>query len=441
MENYKPRFAGPRWQIVAQEPDSLAVSELQRAVQRLVPYVLPVRRAAGPEEHRIVLNAAPSQAYSIEHRDKTVTISGHLLYGVHDFISQFLRPIEKLEQLPPISVKEQPLVENRGIWTWGYVVYDYRRFIDNMARLRMNMLTLWNDCPPVNARALIEYAHARGVKIIFGFHWGWGLDHLDLSNVDDRRKIKEHVLKNYRENYRSLGADGIYFQTLTEHTQTEKNGRSIASWVCEMVNDTASALLEQDPNLTIQFGLHAISIRERYVDLKPLDPRVTIVWEDAGVIPWSYNPVTDYSQDPGWAKPEGLGSVETTLEYSKKIASLQKEFAMVPKGWINLRWDTEFEHHGPFMLGERDPEWIRRRLEERRHRWEYVNSLWLKNFPVAVKFYREFLHKKLTVTGLIEDGMFEEAIQPSVAIFAETLWNPRREPDEILRLASLRTRS
>jgi len=36
---------------------------------------------------------------------------------------------------------------------------------------------------------------------------------------------------------------------------------------------------------------------------------------------------------------------------------------------------------------------------------------------------------------LIEDGLFEESIQPSVALFAETIWNPRRSDREILQQA------
>ena len=54
------------------------------------------------------------------------------------------------------------------------------------------------------------------------------------------------------------------------------------------------------------------------------------------------------------------------------------------------------------------------------------------------QFYRQILKcqpKAMTVTGLIEDGLFEACIQPSVAIFAETLWNPQRPPEEIAQQA------
>ena len=111
---------------------------------------------------------------------------------------------------------EAPCIERRGIWTWGYVIYDYERFIDNMARLKMNTLTIWNDCPPENCSDVIEYAHARGVETVLGFHWGWGLPSFSLASREDRDAMRKQVVANYETNYRHLDLDGIYFQTLTE---------------------------------------------------------------------------------------------------------------------------------------------------------------------------------------------------------------------------------
>ncbi len=337
------------------------------------------------------------------------------------------------------EISERPLIAGRGIWTWGYVVYDYRRFLDNMARLKMNTLILWNDCPPVNAREVVAHAHSRGVKVIFGFHWGWGVEGLDLASAEHRARTREEVLRSWREDYRDLGADGVYFQTATEHDKLEIGGRSVAALARDWAGDIAGALLKEEPGLYIQFGLHAMSILDNYGDLAGLDPRVSIVWEDAGAIPYSYDPVPAYDE-PGFAKPLELGTAEKTLEYSRKLAALREgaEFAMVAKGWTKLRWGVEFEHHGPFVLGERDRAWIRRRLAGRRARWDEVNGLWRRHYPLAARFYREILDCSpagMTVTGLVEDGMFEEAIQPSVALFAETLWNPRRAEGEILKLA------
>jgi hypothetical protein len=100
-----------------------------------------------------------------------------------------------------------------------------------------------------------------------------------------------------------------------------------------------------------------------------------------------------------------------------------------------LRWGVEFEHHGPFICGERRPEYIRERLQARQGEWDWQNQLWYKNYPLAARFYREMLINSphgVLATGLVEDGMFEEKIQPSVSLFAETLWNPLQSDNDIL---------
>ena len=134
--------------------------------------------------------------------------------------------------------------------------------------------------------------------------------------------------------------------------------------------------------MKIEWGVHASSILENYTLLKDLDPRIEIVWEDAGVIPYSYDPVTEDDF------PAILNSPAATREYSKKLATFRdhSEFAMVAKGWIQMRWRTESEHHGPFIMGERAASFIRNRSRERQPRWDFVNSLWLQNYPEALRF-------------------------------------------------------
>jgi hypothetical protein len=80
---------------------------------------------------------------------------------------------------------------------------------------------------------------------------------------------------------------------------------------------------------------------------------------------------------------------------------------------------------------------IRARKQSRQSRWDRVNAMWFEHYPLAVRFYSEILkaNPNITVMGLIEDGMLEEAIEPSVKLFSETLWNPQRPPEEILQKA------
>ena len=131
---------------------------------------------------------------------------------------------------------------------------------------------------------------------------------------------------------------------------------------------------------------------------------------------------------------------DATIEYSKRLAAIRRggEFAMCAKGWIQLRWSTESEPHGSFVLGERTHEFVANRLRERQPRWDYINARWIANYPVAVRFYskmREATSAPMTVVGLIEDGMFEERIQVSAALLGEMLWNPNRDEKAVLDAA------
>lgn len=486
----KTRHPGIRWCIVGDRSDpviAFAVDELQRSIQHRVPYTLEVRAQISDAEcasrhlflvgtatddprlkrliaRRQLVEPRSEEGYSLaclaspwnaEH--KLVVVAGTdprgALYGAVDLIANELglelpslgsdRMRTELDLLAPFARQDAPLLANRGVWTWGYVMYDYRRFFDNMARLRMNMVTIWNDCVPLNCAEVIDFAHRRGIRVILGFAWGWGHRDIDLAKPSDRAALKRQVLEEYRENYHHLELDGIYFQTLTEHDNTRIGGRSLASLVCVLVNEISRALLRLDPRLVIQFGLHASSIQDDHGDLAALDPRVTIVWENAGGLPYSYIPDA-HIRTPHPAQKrmiERLPTPEKTLAYSRKLAAIRpgSEFALVPKGWLQLRWAEDFEHHGPFLLGERDHEYIRSRLAERQPRWDALNAKWLRSYPQAARFYRAMLDcrpERLTVTGLIEDGMLEEKIQSSVAIFAQTLWNPRRPDSELLHQAS-----
>jgi hypothetical protein len=305
-----------------------------------------------------------------------------------------------------------------------------------VARLKMNRIIVWNDVPPVNCRQFIEYAHSRGIKVVLGYSWGYALAKLDPTNPEHQRAIKTEVLRNFENRYKDLGMDGIYFQNFTEQSGTNVGGRTIAAVARDWVNDMARALLAKHPRLRLEWGLHASSIRENYGDLKSLDRRVKIVWEDAGEMPYSYDP--EASAAAVQAARQGLP--DATIEYSKKLATLRagEEFAMCAKGWIQLRWPSESEPHGSFLLGERTHEFIINRLRERQPRWDYVNAKWIANYPVAMRFFREVrgaTAAPMTVVGLVDDGMFEERIQPSVSLLGEMLWNPNRSEREVLEAA------
>lgn len=473
-------FDGPRWRLLFGSLTGVereAVIVLQQLLQYYLPYTLEVA-PAGPglpgEGHVAVIGvrgehpvidalirdgllpdpAAP-EGFSLALL-RNVQPSGGLLlvvagadprgalYGAHEAAARLFcggtlldgragaGRRAALDNAEPFCVSEHPAVAERGLWTWGYPITDYRGFFARMARLKMNMVTVWNDTPPLNVSAFIDEAHRFGIRVILGFHWGWGhTGSLDLSREADRAAIRESVLATYRRDYAGLSHDGIYFQTLTEHRNERLAGRSTAWWAALLVNDTARSLLDEWPGLPIRFGLHATSIGENYRDLAALDPRVTIVWEDCfGQIPWTYHPAQAV---------EPTGDFDAMLAYARRIATFRSgsAFALVPKGWTCIRWQQDFENHGSFLIGERSALETRERLALRANDWDRIDAHWLEHFPCAARFYREMLvvNPSLSACALVEDGLFEAAIAPSVALLAETLWNPFRPDTETLRRA------
>jgi len=481
------RYQDTRWQLAYganHDISGSALIELQRSLQRFMPYVLeavpaeaavrsrhlciigcpqdnPLLREliagkfmAEPEKKNGFTIAAGASPWTPECR--LIAITGYdlpgLLHGVHYFNAHVLPAhvgtlrredsLAALNRIRDFQYAEAPCIENRGIWSWGYAIYDYRKFINNMARLRLNTLVLWHDTPPLNSEDIIAYAHKQGLRIIYGFAWGWGQDGVELTRRQDRRKIGQDVVRRYQRDYEHLNLDGIYFQTLTEHGNTTQGKRSTAALACELANDVAKELLKIKPSLRLEFGLHASSIAENYPEMRALHPQIVPVWEDAGSIPFAYS--IDETPDGdihSRSKLAGVTTPEATIAYSRKLAALRgadQEFALVPKGLSSIDWINEFEHHGPYVMGERGSDELRRRFEQRSPHWDRVNRSWLSRYHEIANYYRSLRQHHpgpMTVAGLLEDGLFEWEIQPAAALFAEMLWNPHLADNEVIARA------
>jgi len=364
-----------------------------------------------------------------------------LYYGCADFCSRycgdvlcregylwdaghFIHPMER--QLTPWSVSSAPAISTRGIWTWGHVIYDYRGFFDNMALLRLNEAVIWNDRAPLNANDVVEYAHALGIRVIWGFAWGWDTGfRVDPAKLDDAAllQLKENVLETYEREYASAGGDGIYFQSFTELNEDRVGDKCIAEVVTGLVNDIAGELLRRHPALHIQFGLHATSVKTHLDLISKTDPRVHIVWEDCGAFPWHYE--TDKTEN----FPE-------TLEFTRALLSLRgknERFGAVLKGQMNLDWHN-FEHFDrPYILGERPGFFLRERLGKQDPTWKYVQAGWLKNLPLAARMIACIADRPdAIVLGLAEDAVLERRITLPTALFAALLWDPLQDPGTLL---------
>lgn len=365
-----------------------------------------------------------------------------VLYGCADFCNKYLARISiegdyytdghfgrLLKQaLVPFSLATAPKIPTRAIWTWGHMIYDYRSFFDNMARLRLNEAVIWNDRCPINAEEIVSYAHSLGIRIVWGYAWGWDnsskLERM-VADSDDAllRRIKEGAIRTYEEEYAGLG-DGIYFQSFTEINKDSVNGKSVADVVVRLVNDTAGELLSRYPDLHVQFGLHATSVKTKTEIIAKVDPRVYIVWEDLGAFPYSYRSYED-------------GGFEETLALNERLLSLRgkdERFGAVLKGLVCLDWG-HFEHFShPYVMGEYPKEFARQRAALKAPLWKSVSAGWLRNAPLAKRIAALIAEKGNAPIAemLVEDGCFEEKIPMPVAYLAELFWDAEEDAYKIL---------
>lgn len=376
-----------------------------------------------------------------------IVIAGYdasgVLYGCMDFCNRYLGDVayrnkylwtdktfdEPLgEPLNPWQSSSAPAIKRRAIWTWGHVIYDYRNFFQNMARLRLNEIVIWNDVAPLNAAEVVAYAHSLNIKVIWGFAWGWDTSCTDVLaqyGADLAGKIKEQVLATYEREYSKTQGDGIYFQTFTEHSQASAHGKSVAQIVTELVNDIAQSLFEKYPQLHIQFGLHATSVCDQLEYLKKVDKRIQIVWEDCGSFPYDYyaHQVENFDRT--------LAFTEATL----KLRGEEEQWGAVLKGMLNLDWQN-FEHFSaPYLLGERTNRYIQKRQGNKDRIWKLQQADWLKSAEYVRRIaaaVAQYGKENAVVQALVEDAMLENKIAFPVALYAEMLWAPNTDALEMI---------
>lgn len=381
------------------------------------------------------------KSYKNEYGNNVIILDGdgyvNELYSAVDFKNKYLvkvrgtgilNPVYYLNNIfendmPEYDESFVPYIKDRALWTWGYVIYDYKGYIDNMLRLKLNTLIIWNDYPPVNADELVEYAHKKGIKVIWGFSWGWGTDCMK-TDINNLKSISDEVVEKYDRDYAKLNGDGIYFQTFTETENEKINGRVIADAAVELVNMTADRLLKKYPDLKIQFGLHAMSVKNKTEYIKNVDERILILWEDCGAFPFSNMP---YETE----------NFEKTMEFSEKIKNLRiGGFGELFKGMSRIDWE-KFKHQpGPYVIGEYDRKFVEQKTKEKYKVWKYIQAYWISNVRYVKKSV-EMLSEDTLVAALVEDGMFDEKAWYPVALYAEILWNPKKDTEILLRETAL----
>lgn len=387
------------------------------------------------------------EEYSVTVKDNVVTVEGYddagVLYGVLDFYNNYIVKYEypdtdeyrvnflEKDALPDFEYSSAPSVKERGLWTWGHVIYDYRGYFDNMLSLKLNRVIIWNDFIPFNAEDIVRYAHSCNIKVIWGFAWLWDTD-CKRFNLKELDGYSEKIFAKYEAEYAKVGGDGIYFQTFTELPQDSIDGVLIAEAAAKFVNRTAALFYEKYPSLEIQFGLHASSVRNRLEFIKTVDRRIRIVWENCGSFPFSYI-------------PKNIGAFDATKKFVKEIAQLRGEeerFGVVTKGLVKLDW-SHFEHAKASQCIGSCSEYMKKNRTERKSRiWRYIQAGWIANADKAYEMVRKMYKIRggdLCVFALVEDGMFEENIMYPVALYSEMLWNCHSDVKKLMNDVALRS--
>lgn len=425
--------------IVGTKNDNKLISELEGGAI--------IKSAEKPQGYSIAVIGSP---WSSERQ--IMVVSGYdehgVLYGAADLVNKYLgniiyktgnRPMEYAayfespfkEKAPEWHCVSSPSIQTRALWTWGHCIYDYRGFFENMARLKLNEIVIWNDHAPINARAVVEYAHSLGIKVIWGFAWGWGTDCTVSMKLDPEsmNALKKEIIATYEREYKDSGCDGIYFQSCTELREEYIGDKLIAEVVVDFVNDTAGELLSLYPELHIQFGLHSKSVEKRLEYIAKVDPRVMIAWENCGIFPFSS------AVDHGFEKD--YPPLDETLDFTRKISTLRasdEQFAAVFKGICTLDWSRFKHQENNIVLGERSKAFIKKRAEEKHRILNFRQGGWIRH-PEYVQRVVKLLsdtREENTVEIVLEDGMFEYEIPLPAALYAETLWDCERDGRDIL---------
>ena len=379
------------------------------------------------------------EEYLIEIKGGVVSIEGYddagVLYGVVDFYNKYLVDIDFIncrsydEDFPDFKLKSAPSIKHRGLWTWGHEIYNYKGYIDNMVKLKMNTLIMWNEFLPINAKEILAYANASNVKIVWGYSWLYNFNKpVELDGLDE--KI-DGIIEEFENSYSDICLGGIYFQTFTESNEESFYGQDIAKTATEFVNKVSSKIFEKYPNLELQFGLHATSVKNKLDIIKGVDERVRIVWEDCGAFPFTY-------------QPNNIEGYDKTVEFTKKIAVLRgknDKFGLVTKGFTCLNWKAFTHHIGPYNIGVSSKKTIKNRYEKQERVWRWVQSFWTTNKEKVKNLIKTVYDERggnFYCTALVEAGLFEDKINFSVAMYGEILWNVDVDLENEYNLITLR---
>ena len=232
--------------------------------------------------------------------------------------------------------------------------------------------------------------------------------------------------------WKNSSADGIYFQSFTELKEEYIGDIFIPQAVTDFVNTTAALFYAQYPDLELQFGLHATSVKEKLDFIAKVNPKIRIVWEDCGAFPFAYS-------------PRQIADFDKTTEFIQKAAALrgaEDKFGVVTKGFTTLSW-PEFVHMNGSVFPGVSSQWMKRnRVIRKEKQWKFFQAFWLTNANYAQEMIKTMASGKngdLYITALVEDGMFEENVMYPVALYSQMLWDCNEDLQTMMSEVALRS--
>ena len=367
----------------------------------------------------------------------------NVFYGAVDFVDDYfansspwdgcMRLVESTFSgqywMPNYYKSNAPKINRRCVFTWGHPINDYKEYIDNFARLKLNQLIIWNDYMPINAKEVIDYAHEYGIEVIWGYAWGWSTSCKDFD-INTIKEIQRQAIEKFEREYAPYGVDGIYFQSFTENTGEYLGGKLVSEVVTDFVNDTANILLEKYPNLYIIFGLHAKSVKDHLEFIKNVDSRVEIMWEDLGCFPYDYYPCV----------PDDI-LLNDAYNQTKNVITLREngKVSLLFRGFATLAWRIFEYQSGPYVLGRSSERMAKEDKALIKNSWKYLQAEWISGAGKVVNDLINYIHSlgnNNVALGMA--GQFAGGIYLPYALCAELLYNNDDGFDAILRKVSKR---
>ena len=331
---------------------------------------------------------------------------------------------ELLEQkLPDYYISTAPAFKTRSVFTWGHPISDFRQYFEDLARLKLNQIIIWNDFLPLNAQDVYDCAHSYGLKLIWGYSWGWSFN-CNTVDVGHLSKLRDEIVSQFNAVYKNIKCDGIYFQSFTELSQDQIDGMYVSQAVTELVNMTADAILKEKPGLRIQFGLHASSVKERLFDIAKVDERVEFIWEDCGGFPYKATPV-------GINSFNSLKEFGTQNAFADQIIDLREsgDLGLVYKCMLTMDWSRDRVTHQPgsYVLGLTDAKTKEHDQSLLPDIWRFFSAEWIKDGEYALALTRHVFHKTNGNINMCLAGTFIGGIWYPTALCAQMLWDCEEE--------------